>query len=256
MNDLNIFNNSEFGELGVLIDNGKELFPATECARILGYKNPEKAIRDHCKGVNEMFSTTVGGRQKKRFILEGDLFRLIIKSKLPAADRFEHWVFEEVLPSIRKHGAYMTPEKIQEALRNPDTVIQLATDLKREMEERRKLEGVIYENRPKVLFADSVETSHTTILIGDLAKILNQNGVDTGQKRLFQWMRDSDYLIKGGESRNMPTQRSMDQGLFEVKERSVSNPDGSMRITRTTKVTGKGQIYFVNKLQRSYSEDA
>lgn len=239
-----------------MIDNGKELFPATECARILGYKNPEKAIRDHCKGVNETFSTTVGGRQKKRFIPEGDLFRLIIKSKLPAADRFEHWVFEEVLPSIRKHGAYMTPERIQEALRDPDTVIQLATDLKREMEERRKLEGVIYENRPKVLFADSVETSHTTILIGDLAKILNQNGVDTGQKRLFRWMRESDYLIKGGESRNMPTQRSMDQGLFEVKERSVGNPDGSMRITRTTKVTGKGQIYFINKLQRSCSENA
>lgn len=251
MNDLKIFKNSEFGELDVLIESGKEMFPSTECARMLGYSNSHKAISDHCRYLTKREVPHPQSQEKwiaRNFIPESDLFRLIIKSKLPGAERFERWVFEEVLPSIRKHGAYMTHEKIQEALRNPDTVIQLATDLKREMEERRKLEGVIDDNRPKVLFADSVETSRTTILIGDLAKILNQNGVDTGQKRLFQWMRDSGYLIKSGESRNMPTQRSMDQGLFEVKERSVSNPDGSMRITRTTKVTGKGQIYFINKL--------
>jgi prophage antirepressor-like protein len=140
MNDLKIFKNSEFGELNILIKDGKEYFPATDCAKILGYKNPRKAILDHCKGSNEMVTPSKGGKQLKKHITESDLYRLIVKSKLPSAERFEKWIFEEVLPSIRKYGAYLTPEKIEEVLLNPDTIIKLATNLKSEQEKSKKLQ--------------------------------------------------------------------------------------------------------------------
>ena len=182
------------------------------------------------------------------FITEGDLYRLITHSKLPAAEQFEEWVFDEVLPSIRKHGAYMTPQKIEEALLNPDTIIKLATDLKAEREERMKLQKETEELKPKALFADAVSASKTSILIGDLAKLIKQNGHDIGQRRLFQWMRDKGYLIKQqGASWNMPTQKSMEMGLFEIKETTITHSDGHISISKTVKVSGKGQIYFVNK---------
>ena len=159
------------------------------------------------------------------------------------------WVWD-VVESIRKHGAYMTPEKIEEVLLNPDTIIQLATTLKEEQQKRIQAERQLEEQKPKVIFADAVSTSRTSILVGELAKIMRQNGIDTGQNRLFQWLRDNGYLIKRkGTDYNMPTQYSMDLGLFEVKETVITHTDGHTSISKTPKVTGKGQIYFINKFR-------
>lgn len=181
------------------------------------------------------------------FIPENVFYRLAMKAKNETAERFQAKVADEIIPSIRKHGAYMTPETIEAAILNPDTIIKIATELKIEREKRMTLEGKVEEDRPKVLFADAVSASNTSILVGDLAKLIRQNGVEVGQNRLFQRLRDEGYLVKSGERRNMPTQKSMELGLFEVKETTVVNSDGSVRITRTPKVTGKGQQYFVNR---------
>ena len=181
------------------------------------------------------------------FISEPGLYKLIGASRKPAAKRFNRWVTHEVLPSIRKHGAYMTPETIEKAIYNPDFIINLATQLKDEQAKTAELTADNETMKPKALFADAVATSHTSILIGDLAKLIRQNGVDIGQNRLFAWLREHGYLIGSGDRRNMPTQRAMDLELFDIKERTFQNPDGSVRITKTTKVTGKGQQYFINK---------
>lgn len=247
MNKIQVFNNPDFGEVRTLNENGAVLFCGRDVAAALGYARPKDAIAAHAKGAVKRRIPTGGGEQEMSFIPESDLYRLVFSSKLPTAEKFTDWVTAEVLPAIRKHGAYMTPETIEAALLNPDTIIKLATELKSEREKRMALEGKVEEDKPKVLFADAVSASHTSILVGDLAKLLRQNGVDIGQNRLFQRLRDDGYLIKGGERRNMPTQRSMDLGLFEVKETTISNPDGSIRVTRTTKVTGKGQQYFVSR---------
>lgn len=246
MNDLQIFKNADFGEIRTLEENGEVLFCGNDVAKALGYAVPRKALFDHCKGVLKRNALTEGGEQEMSFIPESDLYRLVFRSKLPSADQFTDWVTSEILPSVRKHGAYMTPETLEAAILNPDTMIQLCTALKDEQDKRRALEAKVSEDAPKVLFANAVETSQTSILIGDLAKLIKQNGVDIGQKRLFTWMRDNGYLIKNGNSRNMPTQRAMDMGLFEVKERTISNPDGTTLTCRTPKVTGKGQQFFIN----------
>ena len=250
MNELQIFNNPEFGEIRTIEENGKVLFCGSDVAKALGYKNPSKALADHCKGVTKRYTPTTSGNQEMNYIPEGDIYRLAAKSELPGADRFEGWIFDEVLPSIRKHGAYMTPDTVEAALEDPDTMIRILTEIKSERERRKALEAKAELDKPKVLFADAVSASHTSILIGDLAKLLRQNGLDIGQNRLFERLRYEGFLIRHGERRNMPTQRAMDLGLFQVKESSISNPDGSIRITRTTKVTGKGQQYFVNKFLR------
>ena len=177
-------------------------------------------------------------------INESGLYALIFGSKLESAKRFKHWVTSEVLPAIRKHGVYA----VDELLGNPDIAIKAFTALKEEREKNRLLQADNERMKPKEIFADAVATSHTEILIGDLAKLLKQNGVETGQKRLFVWMRENNFLIKRkGADWNMPTQKSMEMGLFKVKESTVNNPDGSVRINKTTKVTGKGQQYFINK---------
>ena len=161
----------------------------------------------------------------------------------------------EVLPEIRKHGAYMTEDTIEKALTSPDFLIQLATNLKNEKEARRTAEAQIAKDRPKVLFAEALEISDNSILVGDLAKILRQNGINIGQNRLFDKLRKEEYLIsRKGESYNMPTQKGMDLKLFEIKTRTVNNPDGSVRTTRTPKVTAKGQIYFINKYKTAWNE--
>lgn len=247
MNDIKIFENPEFGSVRTVEDNGKTLFAGNDIAAALGYKQPADAIRNHCKGVYEISTPTNSGIQIMKYISEGDVYRLITHSKLPNAEKFERWVFDEVLPSIRKHGAYMTDDTLKKALTSPDFLIQLATELKQEQEKRKELEAKVELDRPKVIFADAVETAKTSILIGDLAKILKQNGVDIGQNRLFKRLRHEGYLIKDGSSKNMPTQRAMEAKWFEVKESSVIMPDGSIRITKTPKVTGKGQQYFINK---------
>lgn len=250
MNNFQIFKDDYFGEIRTIEENGTVLFCGADVATALGYTNTRKALSDHCKEDGVTFRSLIdsmGREQQAKFINEGNVYRLITHSKLPTAVHFEHWIFDEVLPSIRKHGAYMTDSTIEKALTSPDFLIQLATKLKEEKEKRIELENKVEQDKPRVLFAQAVETAKTSILIGDLAKILKQNGIPTGQKRLFEQLRQDGYLMKDGQSRNMPTQRAMEMGLFEVKESTVNNPDGSIRVTKTTKVTGKGQTYFVNR---------
>lgn len=183
-----------------------------------------------------------------KIIPEGDIYRLIVRSKLPSAEKFEKWVFDEVIPSIRTNGGYIAG---QETLSDEDLMAKAILVAQKKIKERDQIieqqKQKIEADRPKTIFADAVSASHTSILIGDLAKLICQNGYQIGQKRLFQWMRDNGYLMVSGSSRNMPKQKYVEQGLFEIKESNVQNPDGSVRITRTTKVSGKGQLYFVNK---------
>jgi anti-repressor protein len=247
MNEIKIFENSEFGSVRTVEENGNVLFCGSDVAKALGYARPNDAISSHCRATVKHSTLISGKMQEINYIPEGDVYRLITHSKLPSAERFEHWVFDDVLPSIRKHGTYMTDSVIEQALTDPDFLIKLATELKTEREKRKALEVKAEQDKSKVLFADAVATAKTSILIGDLAKIIKQNGVEIGQKRLFEWLRINGYLMKSGTSFNMPTQMAMEKKLFEIKESTINNPDGSIRVTRTTKVTGVGQEYFVNK---------
>ena len=248
--EVQIFTNGTFGNVRVVIDGDKTLFCGSDIAKSLGYARPADAITAHCKGVCVLPTPSAGGVQNTKFISEGDVYRLITHSKLPAAEQFEHWVFDEVLPSIRKHGLYA----VDELLADPDVAIKAFTALKEEREKRKAFELKVMEDAPKVLFANAVESARNSILIGDLAKILRQNGVKTGQKRLFEFLRKEEYLMKQGTSYNMPTQKAMELGLFEVKERTIKNSDGSTMLVRTTMVTGHGQTYFVNKFLSAETE--
>lgn len=252
MEDIQIFNSKEFGDVRALELNGAPWFVGKDVAEALGYgagKSLANAVSKHVdeedKGVTEMM--TPGGAQKVIIINESGLYSLVLSSKLPSAKKFKHWVTSEVLPTIRRHGAYMTEEALEKAITSPDFLIKLATNLKEEKEKRLEAERQIEADRPKVTFANAVNVSKDGMLLGMLAKLLHQNGVDIGQKRLFQWMRDKGYLMKNGTDKNMPTQKARELGLFKVKERAIDNPDGSVRLTRTTLVTGKGQEYFINK---------
>lgn len=248
MSELQIFSNPEFGKIRTIQQGEKTLFCASDIARSLGYSNPNKAVNDHCRAITKCSTPISGKMQDINFIPEGDVYRLIVHSKLPSAEKFEHWVFDTVLPSIRKNGGYISGQGTLsdvELMAKAVLVAQRTIDEKNRVieQQRQKIEA----DRPKTIFADAVSTSKSSILIGDLAKLICQNGYQIGQKRLFQWMRDNGYLMKTGSSYNMPMQRYVQQGLFEIKESNVQNPDGSIRITRTTKVSGKGQLYFVNK---------
>lgn len=249
MTDLQIFNSPEFGAIRTIEKDGEPWFVGKDVAAALGYKEPTKAARekvdDDDKGVSKI--DTPSGIQEMTIINESGLYSLVLSSKLPTAKKFKRWVTNEVIPSIRKHGAYMTPETLEKVLLSPDTLMQLAQNLKDEQEKRKALEQQIESQKPAVLFTGAVETSKTSILIGELAKMLKQNGINIGQNRLFEWMRENGYLIKRkGTDYNMPTQRSMEMGLFEIKETAINNPDGSIKISKTPKVTGKGQVYFIN----------
>lgn len=260
MNTLKTFSNEEFGNIRTIEENGKIYFCGKDIASALGYSNPRDALSRHCRGVvkrDGVSETTnqhgVSSEQINRmsFIPEGDVYRLITHSKLPTAENFESWVFDEVLPTIRKTGGYVNNEElfVETYLAGADAHTKAI--FSETLKELRRCNEKIAADKPKVLFADAVETSKTSILVGDLAKIIKQNGVDIGQKRLFDWLRQNGYLIKGGSSKNMPTQTAMNKGLFEVKETTITNPDGSIRVTKTTKVTGKGQQYFINKFLKS-----
>ena len=245
-NELTVFENTEFGSVRTLVINGEPYFVGKDIALILGYAKPRNAIAAHVDEEEKKdapIQGNLGGTQEMTVINESGLYSLILSSKLPKAKEFKRWVTSEVLPSIRKHGAYA----VDELLNDPEFAIKTFTALKEERERSKRLSEQIEADKPKVIFADSVSAAKSSILIGDLAKILKQNGVDIGQKRLFGWLRDNGYLIKGGSSKNMPTQKAAEMGLFEVKVSTVNNPDGSIRETKTTKVTGKGQVYFVNK---------
>lgn len=248
MSELQIFSSEEFGEIRTVEIKGKPYFAGSDVASALGYAIPHKAVQTHCKGVLKWNIPTKSGNQDALFIPEGDVYRLIMRSKLPAAEKFESWVMDEVIPSIRKNGGYIAG---QENLSDDELLAKALMVAQNKIAERNRIiaekQEHIEKMRPKEIFADAVSSSHTSILIGDLAKLICQNGYQIGQKRLFEWMRNNGYLVKFGASKNMPMQRYIEQGLFEVKESNVQNPDGSVRITRTTKVTGKGQVYFVNK---------
>lgn len=249
MNNISTFNNPAFGSVRAVRVNDEPYFVGKDVAEILGYSNPRKAMIDHVdaedKGVTKC--DTLGGTQEMTIINESGLYSLILSSKLPKAKEFKRWVTAEVLPAIRKTGGYVndTAQFVESYFGQLEPNQKHALTMM--FDESKRMSAQLKEQAPKVLFANAVETAHNSILIGDLAKIIRQNGVDIGQKRLFDWMRQNGYLIKGGQSKNMPTQKAMDMNLFEVKESTVNNPDGSVRITRTTKVTGKGQTYFVKK---------
>lgn len=256
MNDLKIFENPEFGSIRTVMINNEPWFVGKDVAEVLGYSNPRDALKKHVDSEDKGVANcdTLGGSQELTIINESGLYSLILSSKLPTAKEFKRWVTSEVLPSIRKHGAYMTANTLEQALLSPDYLIRLATALKNEQEQRKLLEekneqqrSKIEEDKPKVIFAEAVETAKTSILVGELAKILKQNGVATGQKRFFEWLRSNGYLIKSGSDKNMPTQRSMELGLFEIKETAIAHSDGHTTVQKTPKVTGKGQQYFINK---------
>jgi anti-repressor protein len=257
MNDqdaLRVFNFEE-KRVRVVTKDGEPWWVLKDVCDVLDIGNSRDVaarLDDDEKGVGII--DTLGGEQETTVVSESGLYNVILLSRKPEAKKFKHWVTHEILPSIRKHGAYMTPEVLERVVTNPDFMIGVLTKLKEEREKRAMLEErektlttKIEHDHPKVLFADSVSASETSILIGDLAKLIRQNGREIGQKRLFEWLRQNGYLMKNGASRNMPTQRALDMKLFEVLERAIDNPDGSIRITRTTKVTGKGQLYFVNQ---------
>lgn len=250
MSELKIFESPEFGTVRTVTINGEPWLVGRDVAEALGYSNPRKAISDHVdaedRGVTKC--DTLGGPQEMTIINESGLYALVLSSKLPKAKEYRRWVTSEVLPSIRKHGLYATAETAERLLSDPDFVIRLFTEIKAEKEMRQKLEAEAAANAPKVLFADSVEASKTSILVFDLAKLIRQNGVDIGGKRLFAWMRDNGYLVRRkGADYNMPTQKAMDMGLFEVKETAITYADGHISVNRTPKVTGRGQVYFINK---------
>lgn len=255
---MQIFKNDDFGKIRATEIDGEPWFVGKDVAEALGYgsgKSPSNAVAKHVddedKGVTEMM--TPGGKQQIIIINESGLYSLILGSKLPTAKKFKHWVTSEVLPAIRRHGAYLTDEKAFDVTHNSSGLADL---LQQAADQLKQKDIQIERMKPKALFADAVATADTSILVGQLAKILRQNGVQIGQNRLFNWLRENGYLGKNGNNRNLPTQRAMELGLFEIKESTFQNPDGSVRITRTPKVTGKGQIYFIEKLCGDAREEA
>ena len=237
MNELQIFNNPEFGKVRTIEKDGEPWFVGKDVAEALGYTDPNKAIVMHVDEEDKLNDKTASslGQRGGWLINESGLYSLVLSSKLPGAKQFKRWITSEVIPSIRKHGAYMTPETLEKVLLSPDTLMQLAQNLKDEQEKRRALEHKVEKDKPKVLFADAVSVSGSAILIGDLAKILRQNGVEMGPNRLFQWLRENGYLMikQKGSSYNMPTQKSMELGLFKIKETLCDPQRRTLPLNRT-----------------------
>lgn len=249
MESLKIFENQDFGTIRALKINNDPWFVAVDIAKALEYRSAYDMARildEDEKGTQIV--RTPGGEQNAIIINESGLYSSILRSRKPEAKKFKKWITSEVLPSIRKHGAYMTEATVEKVLTDPDFLIQLALNLKKEREKRILIEKELEINQPKILFANSVETSRSSCLVGELAKLINQGGHEIGQNRLFAWLRDSGYLIRQrGENYNLPSQYSMDLKLMEVKKNVINNPDGTVRVTCTTKITGKGQVYFLHK---------
>lgn len=246
MSNVQVFKNTEFGELDVIVADGRELFPATECARMLGYTNPERAVREHCKGVNEMVTPSSGGMQKKRFIPEGDLFRLIVKSKLPAAEKFERWVFDEVLPTIRKHGIYAADKVLDEMLANPDYGIRLFSELKVEREKRRTLEienaqskQIIGELRPKASYYDLILQNKSLLPISQIAKDYGMSG-----KAFNKLLHDLGVQFKLGDCWLL-YQSFADQGYTQSKTHAID----AERSVMHTYWTQKGRLFIYDLLK-------
>ena len=243
--DIQIFKNEQFGEVRTIAKDGEPWFVAADVCKALEIGNPTDAIRR--LDTDERTLVSIEGASNGlpvNAVSEAGLYTLVLGSRKPEAKAFKRWITHEVIPTIRRHGAYATETTIESIIADPESGIKLLQALKAEQERRKEAEAIAEAQRPKALFADAVAASDNSILVGELAKILRQNGVETGQNRLFQWMRENGYIMR---YTNMPTQYSMERGLMEVKERAINNPDGSVRITQTIKVTGKGQAYFVNK---------
>lgn len=252
MNELKIFENPAFGKVRVVEQGGEPWFVGKDVAEILGYSNTPKAIRDHVDDEDKLAERIVlsGQNREVAIINESGLYSLILSSKMPKAKEFKRWVTAEVLPAIRKTGGYIAgSEKMSDAELMAKAVLVAQATIKERDARIAELESDTQRMKPKEIFADAVSASNQTILIGDLAKLIKQNGHDIGQKRMFEWLRNNGYLIKRqGADYNSPTQRAMELGLFRIKETAVTHSDGHVTVNKTVKVTGKGQAYFVNKL--------
>lgn len=253
MNDLQIFKNNEFGEIRTVTKNNEPWFVAIDVCNALDLKNPTVSVGRLDE--DEVTKFNLGGLSgESNIVSEYGLYNLILASRKKEAKKFKRWITHEVIPTIRKHGAYMSSEVIEKTLSDPDYLIRLATNLKEEKAKRALAEAQIERDKPKVLFADTVSSSNKSCLVGELAKLISQEAIrrgeinkKIGQNNLFAWMRSSGYLCKSGERKNQPLQQYVEQGLFELKKGSYVDSNGSNITTTTTKVTGKGQIYFVNK---------
>lgn len=253
MNDIQIFNNPQFGDIRTAGTPDNPMFCLSDVCKVLELQTGATKNRLDQKGVSLINTPTTSGEQQMIFVNEKNLYRVIMRSDKPQAEPFQDWVCGEVLPSIRKHGMYATDVTIKNILEDPDNFIQMMQAYQRERKERmaaqqevERLEAQEIENKPKVVYADAVAGSRSACLIGELAKMIAQNGYPIGEKRLFQWLRDNHYLCSYGERFNQPYQQYIEQGLFTMKQ-SVFSVDGEMRTRNTTKVTGKGQVYFINK---------
>ncbi|HFJ9453595.1 TPA: phage antirepressor [Bacillus tropicus] len=250
MNQLQVFNNEEFGQIRTVVQGEDVWFVAKDVAEVLGYNNTSKAIQMHVDEDEKADLPIWDGRQNRnqKVINESGLYSLILSSKLPSSKKIKKWVTSEVLPSIRKHGAYMTDQALEQAVTNPDFMIGLLTNLKEEKAKRVEAERTILQQQPLVTFAEAVQVSTNLITVKQLANLMRQKGIETGQNRLFEWFRENGYLCKKrGNLYNTPTQYSMDLELFESQEYVRTNGQGEFVTSFTTKVTGKGQFYFINK---------
>ena len=244
-NKLQVFTNEQFGQIRTISQNGEPWFVAADVCRALELGDTHKAVErldSDEKGRNSI--PTLGGMQEMTVVNEPGLYALVLGSRKPEAKAFKRWITHEVIPAIRMHGMYATAETAERILQDPDFLIKTLQELKKERSARVAAEEQIRLDAPKVLFADCVSQADTDILVGELAKLLKQNGMDIGQNRLYERLRAEGYIMKNS---TIPTQRAMEMGLFRVIERSIMQPNGTTRITQTTKVTGKGQQYFVNK---------
>jgi anti-repressor protein len=247
MEAIKIFENDRFGEVRVAGTSENPLFCLADVCKILGLRVDAVQSRLTDAPIRIGVTDSIGREQQMNFVNEKNLYKVIMRSDKPQAEPFQDWVCGEVLPSIRKHGAYMTNDTLEKALTSPDFLIQLATNLKEEQQKRIEAERKVTEAAPAVAFTKAVQSANSSCLIGELAKLIAQNGYSIGEKRLFAWMRDSGYLGKHGERYNIPNQQYVEQGLFELKKGVRSGNNGVLHTTITPKVTGKGQVYFVNK---------
>lgn len=253
MQDLKIFENKEFGKVRTIMTDGEPLFIAADVCKALDIKNFTQAVSR--LDTDERAMLNIGRQGRTNVVNEYGLYNLVLASRKPEAKAFKRWITHEVIPAIRKHGGYLTPDKTEELLNDPDLIIQLATNLKEERAARSQAEQQLAVAKPKVLFADAVAASDSTILIGDLAKIIKQNGHAVGQQRMFKWLREHGYLIKRmGADYNSPTQKAMELGLFKIKETAIAHSDGHVTVSKTVKVTGKGQQYFIAKFEAKKHE--
>lgn len=244
--EIKIFENEQFGQIRTINQNGEPWFVAADVCRALDIANPRDAVArlDGDEKNTVVLNDGNRGNPNVTAVNEPGLYSLVLGSRKPEARQFKRWITHEVIPAIRKHGMYATPETAEQILQDPDFLIKTLQELKKERSARVAAEEQIRLDAPKVLFADCVSQADTDILVGELAKLLKQNGMDIGQNRLYEKLRAEGFIMKNS---TIPTQRAMEMGLFRVIERSIMQPNGTTRITQTTKVTGKGQQYFVNR---------